>query len=1137
MERSTHYITADELFDGIADIARHAAVPTAAHNRQLHRLLELTCTEGLRDTNYRFGNLSSEVDALCKKHQVKTTDRMAIQRMRRDSNASRPLASDDLLYDCRALSLFVSAVFKTGIPSTVVALIPATNRPPADYQHVDYRYVRCTVEKWDDETITVSIDHDDDSGRRTVDYLHTPDYIDLTYLRAILHEGMQLNLLNCTVSDGRLVPQLVVVEPDYLIDISLLAACFEDYGHHPLQYVLNRLKAKANTRHTLLGNLAGDLLDGVINETADHSDEGHRPTTTEMLKDTLRRNYREKALEYATCEDFDAREFKAEASRQSANIMQAVDEIFRRDYQRDDALLEPSFVSERLGLQGRVDLMTRDMRLLVEQKAGRNIFIERHSRNRHGSIIQEKHYVQALLYYGMMEYNFGKSRQRTDIRLLYSRYAASEGMIGVEYLQKLFREAIRLRNLIVAQEYDIAINGFEPYLDRLQPDVLNTDGMDDFFYRQYLLPQIMAVTTPLQQLTAVERSYFCRMMTFVAREQLLAKVGTAGAPGGCAADLWNMPLQEKMETGNIIPALTVVKKMRTQPDAGYDLITLSLAQQLPTLNFRRGDMVILYAYKPEEEPDARRSILFKGTLADITPDEVVVHLTDAQQNPTLFLAEKAKEECYAIEHAGSDAMSTAAIGNLFRWATAAADRRGLLLGQRAPQGDGTRTLSQSYHPAYDDIVLRAKQADDFFLLIGPPGTGKTSMALQYLVRELGPGLLLTAYTNRAVDEICGMLTANGMDYLRLGNRYSCDPLYRDHLISETVDDYPQLTALQERLRQVPIVCATTATLSSRPFLFAIKAFSTIIVDEASQILEPNIIGLLCQQPVGAPDGMRYPRFILIGDHKQLPAVVQQSEEESAVVDPLLRAVGIENCRQSLFERLLRQERQAGRTAFVGTLNRHGRMHPDIAYWPSHMFYSREKLQPVPLPHQQEPSPQPRLRFIAVVPDPEDEALLRGGENTNMAEARIVAQQLKTVYERYGASFSPQQTVGVIVPYRNQIAAIRQEVARLGIDSLNDVSIDTVERYQGSQREVIIYSFTVTRRYQLDFLTANTFVEDGHPIDRKLNVALTRARRQLILVGHEPTLRQSPLFANLIDYAAACREHCQMPPGNDLAEKE
>ena len=101
--------------------------------------------------------------------------------------------------------------------------------------------------------------------------------------------------------------------------------------------------------------------------------------------------------------------------------------------------------------------------------------------------------------------------------------------------------------------------------------------------------------------------------------------------------------------------------------------------------------------------------------------------------------------------------------------------------------------------------------------------------------------------------------------------------------------------------------------------------------------------------------------------------------------------------------------------------------------------------------------------------------------------------------------------------------IRREIARLGLPQLNHISIDTVERFQGSQRDVIIYSFTVTQPYQLDFLTANCFEEDGRIIDRKLNVAMTRARKQLIMTGNSHVLRQNAVFAQLISQYSICVE--------------
>ena len=113
----------------------------------------------------------------------------------------------------------------------------------------------------------------------------------------------------------------------------------------------------------------------------------------------------------------------------------------------------------------------------------------------------------------------------------------------------------------------------------------------------------------------------------------------------------------------------------------------------------------------------------------------------------------------------------------------------------------------------------------------------------------------------------------------------------------------------------------------------------------------------------------------------------------------------------------------------------------------------------------------------------------------------MATLLKHIYRLTAGHFDPNRTVGVIVPYRNQIAMIRKEISRLHIPELLEISIDTVERYQGSQRDVIIYSFTIHNFSQLNFLTANTFREGEFLIDRKLNVAITRARKQLLLTGN------------------------------------
>jgi hypothetical protein len=1084
----------EELFERCVEIVK--AEPSMALLRYMHETLVLACAEALRGSGQGFGNLMAQTDYLCKRAGIGIADRIAIQTMRRHSNGSDSvITSQELRYDVRALALFISSVFNEDIPHELVIRIPTSPPPTSLSPRVNQRYVRCVVTTWDDEYVYATTD-DGEVCIKTDD----------ASLRTLLTEGMQLNLLDSHREGQTLQPQLIVVEPDFLLDISSLAACFSDYGHHPIAYTFGRLKPAANTQAILLGNFAGVALDDIINQSRF------------QVNDTIRHSFYEQALQFCTCKDFNPQQFKADALVQVANIQEAVESLTLNlsfpskarlpiafPLERGEkVLLEPSFVCEHLGLQGRVDLMTQDMHLLVEQKSGKNWQLE------HKAPIpySESHYVQLLLYYGIFRYNFHLPADKVDIRLLYSRYPAKQGLLIVNYYQQLFHEAIRLRNQIVAQEIQIAHKGFAHIEPQLSADTLNERNVQNKLFEHFVRPQTEQLLAPLKALNDTERHYVERMLTFVYREQLAQKIGVQEGQGGAVANLWNMPLAEKRDTGSIFYGLRILHKEQSSDYSGYDRLILSIPDMgddfLP--NFRRNDMVCLYAYK--DQPDICASILYKGVIERLTDHEVTVRLNDGQQNADVFA-----DTTYAIEPSFSDRSTTSAIRSLHAFCAASPERRALLMGEREPRCDTSLRLSRSYHPFYDDILLKAKQAQDYFLLQGPPGTGKTSHALKYMIKEcLGGGaILLLSYTNRAVDEICGMLEEAGIDYMRLGSETSCDPRYSAHLMDHCFDNRPRLDEIRERIIQTSVIVSTTSTMQSRPFLFQLKHFSLCIVDEASQILEPNVIGLLASPQID--------KFILVGDHKQLPAVVQQPDDVPA----------LSSCRQSLFERLLRVEREAGRTAFTAILQRQGRMHPDIAAFPNEMFYAEEQLLPVPLPHQEEPQldyQQPsadalddllkQQRVIFLASDTISSGITSPSDKVNPSEAKMVAGLLCRLYRQYGADrFDSAHSVGVIVPYRNQIAMIRREIEVLGIPALMDISIDTVERYQGSQRDVIIYSFTIQHPYQLDFLTANCFESEGKVIDRKLNVAMTRARKQLLMTGNVAVLSQNPLFAELI----------------------
>lgn len=1124
------------LFSRVLEITTlYDSVKPSSLNKMAHETLVLACHEGLKGSGQAYGNLFSQVDFLCRKCNVRLSDRIAVQAMRRHTNGVEQVEKADFMYDMRALCRFISAVTGDDVPGELLRVLPADDKIHDRADGLDVRYVRCIVRSWDEGYAYVSAEKGLDGRLLAVDLSDE----DLVYVRKMLREGMQMNLLDCkidnlphsisTAPDGTesvVVPGLVVVEPDYLVDISSIAACFKEYGHHPLSYVLERMRPRANSSAILLGNLAGGVLDDIINEDEAFS-----------LVETLRSNFADKALEYCSCTDFDAARFKEDIKTQAANIREAVNVMFA-EYDRSRVVLEPSFVCERLGLQGRVDLMTTDFRLLVEQKSGKNRNVETGRAGGHGSMQLEPHYVQLLLYYGVLRYNFNLGYDRTDIRLLYSKYPSERGLMAVAFYRKLFREALKLRNEIVATDFFIAREGFERILPVLTPERINTAGLDNSFYHTWLLPKIEAVTEPLRNLEPLEREYFCRMATFACREQLLGKVGTQEGVSSCASDLWNMPLTEKIETGNIYTGLRIVAKECGGGGDVPNMLRLTVPGQgegfLP--NFRRGDMVYLYQYPEGQEPDARNAILYKGTMVEIHTDEISVALTNGQKNPEILKVQDGDEGLlYAVEHAGGDSSAGSAMRSLFEFVTAPAARKALLLGQRPLERDATQRLTRMYNPSYDDIIERTKQARDYFLLVGPPGTGKTSMAIRFIVEEEltkdDASILLMAYTNRAVDELCAMLDDAGIDYIRLGSEYSADPRCKPHLLSEYVKDTPRLDGMKAKIMSARVITGTTSMLVSRPYVFDLKHFTLAVVDEASQILEPNIIGLLAAH---RPDGngtekCRIDRFILTGDHKQLPAVVRQDESDSAVSSSTLNDICLDNCRNSLFERLLRIEHKAGRTDFIGVLRRHGRMHPEVADFPCHEFYYEENLSPVPLAHQQETA----LEYADIGMHDELDTLLRKhrvifipsrmcrrpdvSDKVNTDEAATVADILHRVRLMLGDRFTPERSVGVIVPYRNQIAVIRKEIERYGMKELEAVSIDTVERYQGSQRDVIIYSFTVQNRWQLEFLAGSCFIDEGRLIDRKLNVAMTRARRQMIMTGNVEVLSTNPVFDRLIKY--------------------
>ncbi|MBP5136090.1 MAG: AAA family ATPase [Paludibacteraceae bacterium] len=932
--------------------------------------------------------------------------------------------------------------------------------------------------------------------------------------------GTQLNLIDVGVdTDGLLVPSLLIYEPDMLVDISTIARCFTQHADSEKIHLLDKFSPKAQTRATLLGNLASQLLD----ETVNYGD------SADYVK-AVRKFFRSAPIDITTCEDMDVR-FHDDARLQLGNLKTIIKRVQTEDrsYNKDKVMLEPSFVCETLGLQGRMDLLQSDFSLLMEQKSGkRDDFNHRH---------QTQHYIQMLMYLAMLHYGFGKKNDEVSAYLLYSKYP--DGLMRESNAPEVVAKAIRIRNRLVCQDLMLAEpGGARKLVGALTPESMNMKQDTSKLWTDYKRPEIIRLLSPLKNATKEELDYFYRFFTFVARENVMSKVGNRIKENSGFASLWTSSLEERRRAGNIMDCMKIDRLVEDEDgtvsvielvrdnDASDD--TLSSCEYLP--NFRVGDIIVLYKYNASREPDVRKAIEHRATIYSLDDNKVCVRLRAPQRNKGVFKA--AKGYAWAVEHDYIDSSFGAQYRALYAFLSTNSARKKLLLGQRPPCVDNSLPEPTEYG-GMNELVTKVRRAKEMFLLVGPPGTGKTSFGLMNILRDQlkndGSSVLLMAYTNRAVDEICSKLDKDGIDFVRFGHVSSCDERFSKYLLSNRIAECSKASQMREFIVRTRVFVGTTTSVSSLQRVFTIKPFDLAIIDEASQILEPSIVGLLSAVSTAgsAPvDAIR--KFVLIGDHKQLPAVVSQTAVESRIVEPSLRGLGFEDCSESLFQRLLRLYH--GNEQVVYTLKFHGRMHPEIADFVNKAFYGNELL-PIPLPHQSQslgfahvPQTGNRLvplmssnRWVMVDVEPTDEASF--SDKANVAEAKAIAdavEAVKALREANGLAFDKESTVGVIVPYRNQIAVVRDELAKRSAD-YDGITIDTVERYQGSERDIIVYGFTVSRRTQIDFLTSNTFVEDGVTIDRKLNVALTRAREQNVIVCNRALVSSNPLFASLADY--------------------
>lgn len=540
---------------------------------------------------------------------------------------------------------------------------------------------------------------------------------------------------------------------------------------------------------------------------------------------------------------------------------------------------------------------------------------------------------------------------------------------------------------------------------------------------------------------------------------------------------WALPLGERVVRGYAIEGLKV---------EGIDKQTIRLSCQTNESRFREGDFLILHRGNPAGLESAQVLIEYD--------DETLLEVTLQSGNPFFLQTEPAgwiaDESMLDLHHFHLDALDE--VADTIRGRDVILP---LLNGDRIPKLDIARyeraqneASKLNLNSSQIESVAQAYATDLYHLIQGPPGTGKTFVLAQ-LVRMLvadGQRVLVSALTHRAINNALDKiyLVDPALPVCKIGISSRANDLkasnYENFVLSGFGD-----------MRGGYAVGATPFALRSNRL--AGVEFDVIIFDEASQITLPlAIMGMLSGQ-----------KYIFIGDEHQLPPVTS------------LKGTGLGNT--SIFGYL------SGRGAET-LLNTTYRLNDVLARWPSREFYDNQ-LIPDKATGERRLTLKEMNGIWDHALDPDNPAIFldlrhRGNTTRSRKEANIVVELIEALLY---AGIAPAQ-IGVVVPYRAQGRAIRN-ILRQTLpkeETAREIVVDTVERMQGQEREVILVSLT-TSSPGFAAQLADFFFQP-----QRLNVAVTRPRTKLIIVGSSIVLETEPadpIYQDWVELLRSLLETC------------
>jgi ATP-dependent RNA/DNA helicase IGHMBP2 len=469
-----------------------------------------------------------------------------------------------------------------------------------------------------------------------------------------------------------------------------------------------------------------------------------------------------------------------------------------------------------------------------------------------------------------------------------------------------------------------------------------------------------------------------------------------------------------------------------------------------------------------------------------------------------------------------------------------AELREILLGKVNPEfGEwdytyGSAVLNRSQERAVQKVL----EAKDVAIIHGPPGTGKTTTLVQAVLETLKREhqILVCAPSNTAVDLLTLRCAAEGINVLRIGNPARVEEELHEHTLDETIRQHPDYESLRKMRKEVEqlykqahkhkrqfgrreyeqrksllkdardfkqyaetleeyivnqvvdraqvIACTLTGTAHK---LVAKRKFHTVFIDEAAQALAPA-----CWIAIE-----RAQRVIFVGDHCQLPPTVKSMEADKG-------GLGV-----SLMETLIENKNEV-----ASMLEEQYRMNQQIMGFSSEQFYDG-KLKAAPgIGGRSLGEDFPAFEFVDTAGCGFGEKKNSSLSTYNREEAQLLLKHLAMLIAQLEGErpevLKTHFSIGVIAPYKAQVKELQEQLEASPMLSsyLPQIKISTVDGFQGQECDVVYISL----------VRSNDKGEIGFLKDiRRTNVALTRARKKLVVVGDSATLSQFPFYQRFFDY--------------------